>query len=158
MKKHLILFLLCCLVGLSSCIKQQADPYIDANAQLAKDEVIIKKFIADSAITALRHETGLYYQIIKPGSGSHSYTANSNVTVKYKGKFLAGSVFDESKPTATFPLGQVITGWQIGMQLIQKGGKIRLLIPSGYAYGPQGRGSIPPNAILDFDIELIDVQ
>jgi FKBP-type peptidyl-prolyl cis-trans isomerase FkpA len=71
---------------------------------------------------------------------------------------LNGTVFDgTTTQPISFKLGQVISGWQIGIPLIQKGGKIRLLIPSGLAYGPDGQGPIPGNAVLDFDIELLDV-
>ena len=162
MKKHLILFLLTSTVLLSSCLKEQENTFIDPKVQLAKDEEVIKKFIADNNIPALRHESGLYYQIIQPGSGNHVYNANSNLSVNYVGKLLNGSKFDSSKPNEQFKflLGdRIIVGWQIGIQLIQKSGKIRLLIPSGYAYGPQGSGGvIPANAVLDFEIEIIDLK
>jgi FKBP-type peptidyl-prolyl cis-trans isomerase FkpA len=158
MKKYLLLLLVITTVSLSSCLKEGNDPYIDVQEQLRIDEEIIKKFIADNNIPALRHESGVYYQIIEPGSGSHTYTGNSRTTVNYKGKFLSGSIFDQSTSAITFSLGGVIVGWQIGVPLIQKGGKIRLLIPSGYAYGASGSRSIPGNTVLDFDIELVDVQ
>ena len=158
MKKYLILLLLTSMVGLSSCMKEPADPFAEANAQLVKDEEIIKNFIADNNIPALRHESGLYYQILKPGVGTVVFNANTRVTVNYNGKFLSGTGFDQSTQPVTFPLGGVIVGWQIGVPLIQKGGKIRLIIPSGYAYGVRGSGSVPANSILDFDIELIEVQ
>ena len=157
MKKYLLLLLIT-TVSLSSCLKEGNDPYKDTQEQLVKDEEIIKKFIADNNIPALRHESGVYYQIIAPGSGSHTYTGSSKTTVNYKGRLLSGSIFDQSTSAITFPLGGVIVGWQIGVPLIQKGGKIRLIIPSGYAYGAGGSGSIPANAVLDFDIELVDVQ
>ncbi|TKC01045.1 FKBP-type peptidyl-prolyl cis-trans isomerase [Pedobacter cryophilus] len=157
MKKYLLLLVIT-TVSLSSCLKEGNDPYKDAQEQLVKDEEIIKKFIADNNIDALRHESGVYYQIVAPGSGSHTYTGNSRTSVNYTGRLLNGNVFDYSRSTATFSLGGVIVGWQIGVPLIQKGGKIRLLIPSGYAYGAGGSGSIPANAVLDFDIELVDVQ
>lgn len=158
MKKYLILLLLTSVVGLSSCIKEQGDPFEEAKVQLAKDEEIIKKFITDNNIQALRHESGVYYQIIKPGTGNITYTGNTRVTVNYVGKFLSGTGFDQSAAPVSFNLGGVIVGWQIGVPLIQKGGKIRLIIPSGYAYGVNARQGIPANSILDFDIELIDVQ
>jgi FKBP-type peptidyl-prolyl cis-trans isomerase FkpA len=166
MKKYLILLLLTSVVSLTSCLKEQTDPFVDANVQLVKDEEIIKKFIVDNKIAALRHESGLYYQIIQPGSGNIVYSANTRVTVNYQGRLLDGSIFDQSKVNQpiSFALGGVIVGWQIGVPLIQKGGKIRLLIPSGYAYrgqetkDNQGKVIIPSNAVLDFDIELLDVQ
>ncbi|MDA9555014.1 FKBP-type peptidyl-prolyl cis-trans isomerase [Pelobium sp.] len=159
MKNYLLILLLFGTFGLSSCLKGGVDPYKAAQEQLAKDEEVIKKFIADNNIPAVRHQSGVYYQIIQPGSGSYTYTTNSRVTVNYTGRLLDGTVFEQSTKATDFTLGNLIAGWQIGIPLIQKGGKIRLLVPSGYAYGTYGAGSsIPSNAVLDFDIELVDVQ
>ena len=66
---------------------------------------------------------------------------------------------DRSNPTATFALNRLIVGWQIGVPLIKKGGSIRLIVPSGLAYGSSSPGlGIPKNAVLDFTIDLIDVK
>ncbi|HYK77758.1 MAG TPA: FKBP-type peptidyl-prolyl cis-trans isomerase [Daejeonella sp.] len=154
--KHLLLILLVSVTALSACKKEPSyDPY----KQLAADELLIQDFIAKNNIPAVRHESGLYYQIIAPGSGNITYTTATQVTAKYEGRLLNGQVFDNGGGNpATFPLGGVIGGWQIGVPLIQKNGKIRLLIPSGYAYGPNAQRGIPANSILDFDVELVDVQ
>ncbi|MFA6945739.1 MAG: FKBP-type peptidyl-prolyl cis-trans isomerase [Pedobacter sp.] len=156
MKIHFLLFSLVMVFGLSSCLKgDNFDPALQAQ----QDDAIIVKFLADKNITAIKHSSGLYYQIIQPGSGSIVYTANTQVTTNYTGRLLSGVVFDKTTTQpVSFKLGQVIVGWQLGVPLIQKGGKIRLFIPSGYGYGPQSSGQIPANAVLDFDIELIDVQ
>jgi FKBP-type peptidyl-prolyl cis-trans isomerase FkpA len=144
------------MLGLSSCLK---DDYVDPTVQAENDDATIVKFIADNKISAIKHSSGLYYQITQSGSGNMTYSANTTVTANYTGRLLSGQVFDKSTTQPlSFRLGQVIVGWQIGVPLIKKGGKIRLLIPSGYAYGPQGSGAIPPNSVLDFDIELVDVQ
>lgn len=130
----------------------------DPEEQTKIDDSTILKFMSDKNIPAQKHSSGIYYQILSPGTGTISYTSNTTVSTKYTGRLLNGNVFDAttSQPIS-FKLGQVITGWQIGIPLIQKGGKIRLLIPSGLAYGPAGQGPIPGNAVLDFDIELLDV-
>jgi len=156
MKIHLLLFSFVMVLGLSSCLK---DDYVDPTVQAQKDDATIVKFIADNKITAIKHSSGLYYQIIQSGAGNITYSANTTVLANYTGRLLSGQVFDKSatQPVA-FKLGQVIVGWQIGVPLIQKGGKIRLIIPSGYGYGPQGSGQIFANSVLDFDIELVDVQ
>jgi FKBP-type peptidyl-prolyl cis-trans isomerase FkpA len=158
MKKYLVLFFTISTLAFSGCIKDQGDPFEELKIQLAKDEEIIKAFIETNNIDAVRHETGLYYQIITPGSGSFVYSSNTTVGVTYRGKLLDGTVFDESTTKVNFTLGNLILGWQIGIPLIQRGGKIRLLVPSGYAYGTTGSSRIPANAILDFEIDLIDVQ
>jgi FKBP-type peptidyl-prolyl cis-trans isomerase FkpA len=156
MKIKLYLFSIIMTLGLSSCLK---DDYVDPTVQAEKDDATIVKFIADNKISAIKHPSGLYYQIIQSGSGNISYSVNTTVTANYTGRLLSGQVFDKSTTQPlSFKLGQVIVGWQIGVPLIQKGGKIRLFIPSGYAYGPQGSGAIPSNSVLDFDIELVDVQ
>jgi FKBP-type peptidyl-prolyl cis-trans isomerase FkpA len=155
MRKYLLLAF-AFLVGLSSCKKDT----FDAAKQATIDDNQIREFLAVNGITATRHESGLYYVISDPGSGSLVYTSGTAVTAKYTGRFLNGEQFDSSS-SATFPIGNVIIGWQIGIPLIQKGGKIRLLIPSALAYGhlPYGpKGEIPANSILDFDIELINAQ
>jgi len=156
MKVHLLLFSFVMVLGLSSCLK---DDYVDPTVQSQKDDATIVKFLTDNKISAIKHSSGLYYQIIQSGAGNIAYTANTTVLSNYTGRLLSGQVFDKSTTQPiSFKLGQVIVGWQIGVPLIQKGGKIRLFIPSGYGYGPQGSGQIPPNSVLDFDIELVDVQ
>lgn len=156
MKIHsLLLFSFVMILSLSSCLKSD---YYDPALQAQQDDAAIVKFLADKNITAEKHSSGLYYQIIEPGLGSVSYAANTSITVNYTGRLLSGSVFDKSSTPFTIQLQQVITGWQIGVPLIQKGGKIRIFVPSQYGYGPQGSGPIPANAVLDFDIELVDVK
>ena len=72
---------------------------------------------------------------------------------------LDGTVFD-SHPTTPISslLSDMIQGFQIGLPLIQKGGTIKLIIPSSLAYGCNGIGAVPGNSILYFDVELTDVQ
>ena len=155
MLKTKILLLLFLAVGaFSSCKKENYDP----EKQLAADDVLIKDFISKNSIVAIKHSSGVYYQIITPGAGSVTYTGATQVTVNYEGRLLNGSVFDKSKAPATFSLGALIAGWQIGIPLIQKGGQIRLLIPSTLAYMNQVRTGIPENSVLDFTIELTNAQ
>jgi FKBP-type peptidyl-prolyl cis-trans isomerase len=82
------------------------------------------------------------------------------VRVHYTGRLLDGTKFDSSHDRgqpAEFGLNEVIAGWTEGLQLMKKGGKARLVIPSNLAYGPQGRQGIPPFAPLAFEIELLDI-
>ena len=106
-------------------------------------------------------DSGLRYRILRE-SGGKKPTAESTVTVKYRGWLNSGTVFDSSyergKPT-TFPLGNVVAGWTEGMQLVGEGGMIELWIPSSLGYGAGGSpGSIPPHSHLHFIVELIDVK
>ena len=125
----------------------------------AYEDGLIRDFLTTNKITAQKDASGLYYQIITPGTGI-TPLATSTVKVAYIGRLLTGSIFDQAT-TATplsIPLSSVIQGWKTGVPLIKAGGKIRLFIPSRFGYGTSGSGgSIPPNAILDFDIELIEV-
>lgn len=131
----------------------------NAEKQAGIDDGLIVDFIKKNNISATKHSSGLYYQIITPGTGDFKINASSTVTVNYEGKLLDGSVFDKSKQAITFSLSQVIKGWTIGIPLIQPGGRIRLLIPSTLAYGNESPGSgIPKNSVLDFTVDLISVK
>jgi FKBP-type peptidyl-prolyl cis-trans isomerase FklB len=105
--------------------------------------------------------SGLQYRVISEGTGK-SPSASSTVTVHYRGKLLNGTEFDSSYKRgepATFPLGGVIAGWTEGLQLMKVGAKYELFVPASLAYGERGsRGTIPPNATLIFEVELLDVK
>jgi len=125
----------------------------------AAEEATIVAYNAASMFTAVKHSSGLYYQILDPGTGATA-TATSNVRAQYTGKLFDGKQFDANNDPggATFNLSGVIQGWTIGIPLIKSGGKIRLMIPSKYAYGCTGSGSrIPANAPLFFEITLLAV-
>lgn len=105
-------------------------------------------------------ESGLQYQVIEAGTGA-TPTVSDSVTVHYTGTFADGEVFDSSVERgqpATFNVGGVIPGWTEALQLMKEGAKYKLWIPGDIAYGPQGRGGIPPNAMLIFEVELIAVN
>ncbi len=108
-------------------------------------------------------ESGLRYQIIQKGSGAQA-SQGKNISVHYKGQLADGRVFDSSYDRKqpidfTVGVGQVIKGWDEGLQLLKVGDKARLVIPSHLAYGSQGAGGvIPPDATLIFDVELMDVK
>ena len=154
MLKTRILLGLFLIVGAFSSCKKDLSP----EKQASKDDGLIVDFIAKNSILATKHSSGIYYQVITPGSGN-TVSVNNTVYVTYEGKLLNGSVFDKSTSTINFPLSNVIAGWQIGIPLIKKGGRIRLIIPSGLAYGSKSPGAgIPANSVLDFTVDLIDVK
>lgn len=156
-----ILLFVCMAAGLAACKKNSSNDNFDVVAQFNADTTAIRAYIVKNSIPATKHESGVFYQIITPGTGSVEYKPSTNVTAHYSGRVLGNTAtFDstEGKAPAAFPLGGVITGWQIGVPLIQKGGTIRLIIPSYHGYGNRATGSIPANAILDFNITLVDVN
>ncbi|WP_435577763.1 peptidylprolyl isomerase [Gilvibacter sp.] len=108
-------------------------------------------------------DSGLYYKLIQEGDGVKA-EAGKTVAVHYKGMLADGMVFDSSYNRGNpieFPLGmgQVIPGWDEGIQLLKVGDKARLVIPSELGYGSRGAGGvIPPNATLVFDVELMEVK
>ena len=107
--------------------------------------------------------SGLRYQIIQKGSGVKA-EKGQQVSVHYQGALIDGTVFDSSykrKEPIEFQLGigQVISGWDEGLQLLHVGDKARFVIPSDLAYGSAGAGGvIPPDAILVFDVELVGAK
>ena len=123
------------------------------------EQAAILAYASANGITGQLHSTGIYYQVTNPGSGT-APTPYNKVFVTYTGKRMDGTVFDsQSNSTLTgWTLGGLIQGWQIGLQLIQKGGSIKLIIPSSLAYGCQGVTGINGNSILYFDVTLVDVQ
>jgi len=132
-----------------------------------KKEIEIKKEqkkLLDSVAAGYNEtKSGLRYQILQKGDGKKA-NKGDNVSVHYKGQLLDGTVFDSSykrNQPLDFPIGvgQVIAGWDEGIQLLHVGDKARLVIPSQLAYGESGAGGvIPPNATLIFDVELMGVK
>jgi len=146
-----------CLIVISmmnvSCIKPSDGC---RNKTVGSEEGTITAYAAANGINATRHSTGLYYEIINQGSGA-TPTTSSNIKVTYTGQLLSGYTFDQQTSPIELNLAQVIAGWQIGVPLIQKGGRIKLIVPSSLAYGCIVQGTIPANSILYFDITLVDV-
>ena len=107
--------------------------------------------------------TGLKFIDTTVGTGE-TPTPGQTLVVHYTGWFTdGGTKFDSSLDRGTpfeFVLGAggVIAGWEEGLASMKVGGKRRLLIPPELAYGEAGRGSIPPNAQLTFDVELVEVK
>ncbi|TJY32922.1 peptidylprolyl isomerase [Pontimicrobium aquaticum] len=107
--------------------------------------------------------SGLRYQILQEGQGTKAEKGKT-VSVHYKGQLTDGTVFDSSykrNQPIDFALGvgQVIPGWDEGIQLLKVGDKARFVIPSDLAYGSAGAGGvIPPDATLIFDVELMNIK
>ncbi len=142
-------FIIVAIVLFSACKKEES--------QADKDDAIIRQYLSDNSIDAIKDASGIYYVITDEGTGNDHPDISSEVTVRYKGYLTDGTVFDETtgNSTATFPLSGLIRGWQIGIPKLKQGGKGTFYIPSALGYGSQATGSIPANSVLIFDIELV---
>jgi len=154
--KKITLILLVCIGICGAC--DDDEPSVD---QAAVDEQIIQTYIQDNSLNAQTGAEGLYYVIKEPGSGANP-TLDSLIVVNYEGFLLDGTKFDSSidrGEPGVFPLGGLIPGWQLGLPLLKEGGEMTLLLPStlGYGNNPPANSSIPPNAVLRFEVELLDV-
>ena len=106
--------------------------------------------------------SGLVYQSLKDGTGP-SPKASDTVRVHYRGTFPeSGKEFDSSIARGQpieFPLQNVIPCWTEGVQKMKVGGKAKLTCPPAIAYGARGAGGvIPPNATLNFEVELLGIK
>jgi len=158
MKKTLLLLAFFAFV-FSACKKSSTTsptPVVDPAVQAKIDDDKIQAYLTANKITATKDPSGLYYQVLNPGSGV-APTVKSTVTVAYTGKLLDGTQFDSSA-NFTYALSNLIKGWQIGIPFIKPGGRIILYIPSALGYGTSAQSSIPANSVLIFTIDLFAVQ
>jgi len=153
--------------------KRQAEMEEKMKVAKENEKADFDKYITENKIKEKPTASGLIYIETKKGSGENP-KATDMVKVNYTGKLFDGKVFDTNNEAEAkkanvynkerkyepieFPLNRVIPGWIEGLQLMKKGGKAKLIIPSAIAYGPQGQGSIPPYASLVFEVELIDFK
>jgi FKBP-type peptidyl-prolyl cis-trans isomerase len=115
-------------------------------------------FCAAMGIIYTVDPNGIFYQIVDQGTGMQP-DENSNITVTYTTSTLDGNVIeDKMNPPVTLPLNQFIEGWRIALPYIQKGGHIKMVIPSSLAYGCTGTNTVLPNSPLYYDVVLINVE
>lgn len=140
------------------------DLYLKRTKEISEKETkkgsdYIQNFIQKEA--GVKTESGLAYKILEKGTGEVPGPTDT-VTVNYHGTLIDGTVFDSTRERGkpiSFPLNRVIKGWTEGLQLVAKGGKIKLVIPADLAYGELGAPpKIPGGATLNFEIELLDTK
>jgi FKBP-type peptidyl-prolyl cis-trans isomerase len=158
-----LLLFVCFALTFSACKQNDVNPY-DPAKQAAADDALIQKYLTiDSVTNAVKTSSGIYHSVQTAGTGQQ-VQAGKTVTVHYIGRFMNGQIFDSSYKTGSpfnfkVNAGQVIKGWDEGLQLMQKGEKALLYIPSGLAYGLKGAGNtIPPNTVLKFEITVLDIN
>lgn len=138
---------------LASCLDND---FVSLDEQLKKDVKAIDNYLAENGIDAIKDATGIRIQIIQLGTAGLPPNSGNNIVVNYTGRlFSNGNIFDDGTVTGKLP--DYIIGWQIGLSMLPEGSVAKLYIPSGYAYGSSGTGSIPANSILVFDVELESV-
>jgi FKBP-type peptidyl-prolyl cis-trans isomerase FklB len=142
-------------------LQQYFQQAIEATA--AKNAADGKKFLEENLKKNPNLKTtasGIQYEILKAGSGEKP-KATDQVTTHYRGTFIDGSEFDSSFKRGTpadFPVSGVIKGWIEILQLMPKGSKWKVYIPSNLAYGEQGPPNIGPNQTLIFELELLKIN
>lgn len=129
-------------------------------AQLKEKELQkLDAYLKANKISTKPTPSGLYYIELKKGKGE-KITVNTVVKVHYRGELVDGTVFDTSEGKEpiefTVGMGEVIPGWDEALQLMQKGTKAKIILPSSIAYGKQQAGPIPPYSTLIFTLEVID--
>jgi FKBP-type peptidyl-prolyl cis-trans isomerase FkpA len=169
MMSRLLLLACFCALVFAGCKKTDGTE-AQRLAQGVIDDKLITDYIAANNLTTARKvlvgradTTGIWYVIETAGAGSNLVTTSSLITVSYTGRILAtGKEFVKTADfNPSFRLGETIRGWQLGIlntePKLRKGGKVRLLIASRYAYGPFEQLAIPANSVLDFDIQIFDI-
>lgn len=160
MKGWLLPILLMCIL-FTACVKTQG-PLEAYKAQAAIDDKIVAQYIAANNLTGVQKVSdtcGVRYIVLDKGVGNDIFTSSTQITVGDTCKLLTtGQVVEETNQFhPSYVMGQVILGWQLAIPNIKRGGRIRLLLPSRYAYGPSVQGNIPQNAVLDFTVQLYDI-
>jgi FKBP-type peptidyl-prolyl cis-trans isomerase FkpA len=163
MKLNIISFskLLCiaatCSLFNIACTKSPT-PTCTAFAEVApaSEVAALQDYITNSNIKATKDDRGFFYKIDSTVAGNTKATVCSKVTVNYTGLLTNGVNFDNGS-SITFGLSNLISGWKAGIPLVSKGNTIKLYLPPSLGYGSQGSGAIPPNAILIFEITVLNI-
>ena len=129
------------------------------------DEDKIKNFLTTKGLTATKDPSRIYYIVNTVGTGDAVNGVESTVTMKYTARLLDGTTFDSSTDgTFSIALAGLIEAWQIMIPKFKVGSKFRMIVPSDLAYKSSGSRDnttglyrVPPNSILDFDIEIVSV-
>jgi FKBP-type peptidyl-prolyl cis-trans isomerase FkpA len=147
--------------------EQQRTAKAHSAKQLITDDTQIQAYLKKNKLNLQAKKTagGTWYVITKRGTGAIPQKGQT-VSVKYRGTILeTGKEFDSTAKHGDTPFdfvlgqGQVIAGWDQGLAVLPKGSKATLYIPSSLGYGERGAGGdIPPNAVLSFDVELVDIK
>ena len=147
-------YFLLALFFLIACNKEQE--------QLQQDVDLIKEYIQSNNLQTMMQDpdASFFYGMLHESSDTISPVryAGLQVEVDYKSYLLDGTLlFDSNGQSTIVELDEAIVGWQLAMPLMDLNDKMLLILPSRLAYGVEGNNQIPPNSILVFEIELLDI-
>ncbi|MBC8258330.1 MAG: FKBP-type peptidyl-prolyl cis-trans isomerase [SAR324 cluster bacterium] len=165
-KNRIILLALAALVGAGAFYmnskNEELAPYTVTNVSTPATSNKEDKMTNSASTETITTASGLQYSILSEGSGSENPGPSSVVSVHYRGRLTDGIEFDSSykrNQPATFPVNGVIRGWTEALQMMKVGDKWELTIPPELGYGSQGAGNtIPPDATLIFEVELLEIK
>ena len=140
--------------------KQEAEASVSAAANAKAGQAYLADIAKQPGIVTL--PSGLMYKVVSsPDPKGAQPAATDTVKANYEGKLVNGHVFDSSyarNEPATFPLPRVVPGWQQAVPLMHKGDTWMLYVPPSLGYGERDMGEIPPNSVLIFKIQLLDIN
>lgn len=155
-----------CLLGNNGLFnsRTEAEKYLNSLVapQSALDTVSLssqKKFLLEQTkrSNVITTKSGLVFETIKKGSGTYPVDTDK-VKMTYTGRLSDGAVFDSTEKPVVFDVSRLVPGFTEGLKLMQAGGKYRLFIPASLGYGNKGiEGVIPGNAVLDFEVHLLEI-
>jgi len=142
------------LFGLISVLLLSCGSYSDE--ELAKFDKKIEKYLKQKNIDCKKSASGLHYKILEEGEGE-LIQFTDKVMVTYKGTFLDGTVFDEQTEPIELTVSEQINAWKELMLQLKKGSKAFLIAPPQLGYGEYEIEKVPPNSILVFELEVVDI-
>jgi FKBP-type peptidyl-prolyl cis-trans isomerase FkpA len=154
-----ILFIAVLVFSLAGCSKDDCS-YDECGVVAPAAEIqSVQSYLSSNSISATQHCSGMFYIIDQQGSGEKA-TACGGITLHYEGKLTNGNVFDSTKVNdpAAFVLTKTVPGFKNALIQLKAGGKMRIFIPPSLGFGNVQSGTIPPNSILIFSVELLGVE
>ena len=145
---------------LANCFKDKNDCVPRNIVAPSTEQQTLADYITSRGISATKHASGLYYQVLQEGTGN-SPAICSSIKVGFNGKLISGAEVERDDQTV-LNLKLMLEGWRIALPLIKTGGRIKIWLPPSLGYGWDGKkvGStevVPPNSILIYDITLYEV-
>lgn len=142
------------LIAVLSAVLFSCGSYSDE--ELKGFDAKIQKYMKSNHIDCKKSASGLYYKILEEGEGDFIQFTD-RVSVKYKGTFIGGKKFDEQTEPIEMAVSGQINAWKELMLQLKKGSKAYMIVPPHLGYGEYTVDKIPPNSILIFELEIVDV-